>query len=527
MGLKMKKDIVLLSKELKKTKEELADLQRYFEELFYFLPLSVCALNPLGIIISINKSLEVLSHYTSLEIVGEPVEILFLEKEKFKKEFLKEIIEKETIYRRKLILISKEKKEIPVSVSGSVRKDEKGNFLGYFLAITDITEIEEFQKELEKKIKLRTEELEQSKIALLNILEDIEEARRKAEEEKEKTLTIITNFADGLLVFDKENNLDLINLQAEKFLNVKENDVIGKSIQELTIFPFFESLIVLIGEEMKEIFRKELFIKDKLTLEISVIPIIRKGERVNTLVILHDITREKMIERMKTEFVSLAAHQLRTPLSAIKWTLRMLLDGDLGSITTEQKEFIEKTYNSNEKMIVLINDLLDVTRIEEGRFLYKPILVDIESLVQSVINSYKDEIERKKIKFEFKKPEEKLPEVKIDVEKVRFVIENLFDNSIRYTYAGGTVTIFLKYNKENKEIEFSIRDTGMGIPKDQQKRIFTKFFRGANIIKVDTEGTGLGLFIAKNIIESHGGRIWFESEEGKGTIFYFTLPVKM
>ncbi|PIR01808.1 MAG: hypothetical protein COV63_03045 [Candidatus Nealsonbacteria bacterium CG11_big_fil_rev_8_21_14_0_20_37_68] len=231
-----------------------------------------------------------------------------------------------------------------------------------------------------------------------------------------------------------------------------------------------------------------------------------------------------MIERMKTEFVSLSAHQLRTPLSAIKWTLRMLLDGDLGEITKEQKEYIGKTYESNERMIDLINDLLNVTRIEEGRYLYEPTLTDFQAIVQFVINSFKEEIKKKRIKFEFKKTEEKLPEVKVDVEKMRLAVQNLLNNAISYTPSGGEVTISLKYDKD--KIEVAVKDTGIGIPQDQQERVFSKFFRATNAIRKETKGTGLGLYIAKNIIEAHGGKIWFESKEDKGSTFYFTLPVE-
>ena len=245
---------------------------------------------------------------------------------------------------------------------------------------------------------------------------------------------------------------------------------------------------------------------------------------MGNLVILHDITREKIVERMKTEFVSLTAHQLRTPLSAIKWTLRILLDGDLGALSVEQRDFLEKTYQSNERMISLINDLLNVTRIEEGRYLYKMTLVNLEEIIQFVVNSYKEEIKRRKIKFEFIKPKEKLPQVLIDVEKMRLAVQNLIDNAVRYTHAGGEITISL--NRGRREIEFSIKNTGIGIPKDQKDRIFTKFFRAANVMRMETEGSGLGLFIAKNIIESHSGKIWFESEEGKGATFHFALPVK-
>jgi signal transduction histidine kinase len=225
---------------------------------------------------------------------------------------------------------------------------------------------------------------------------------------------------------------------------------------------------------------------------------------------------------MKTEFVSISAHQLRTPLSAIKWTLKMFLDGDLGKITKEQGEFLEKIYQSNERMINLINDLLNVTRIEEGRYLYNPVLADIVQICQSVIDSYKEEMEKKNLKFIFEKPKE-LPKVRVDVEKISLAIQNLLENAIRYNREGGEIEITLE-EKEGK-IKFSIKDTGIGIPKNQQHRVFIKFFRAPNALRMETEGSGLGLFITKNIIEAHGGKIWFESEEGKGTTFYFTLPV--
>jgi len=233
-----------------------------------------------------------------------------------------------------------------------------------------------------------------------------------------------------------------------------------------------------------------------------------------------------MVERIKTEFVSLAAHQLRTPLSAIKWTLDMLLNGDLGEITVEQKDFIGKTYQSNERMINLINDLLDVTRIEEGKYLYRPTLTDLGTIVQFVMNSCKEEVQRKKLNLEFKKPIPKLPKIILDVEKIRLVVQNLLENAIKYTPSGGKITVSLKHLKDKKEAELQVQDTGVGIPKDQQERVFTKFFRAANVMRLDTGGSGLGLFISKNIVEAHGGRIRFESEEGKGTTFYLSLPIK-
>jgi signal transduction histidine kinase len=263
-------------------------------------------------------------------------------------------------------------------------------------------------------------------------------------------------------------------------------------------------------------------LNQNLIVEISTISVLKQGEQTGTLVIVHDVTREKMVEKLKTEFVSLSAHQLRTPLSAIKWTLKMFLEGDLGKITEEQKEYLGKTYQSNERMIGLINDLLNVTRIEEGRYLYKLEAADPAVLVQDVVDSLKEQIKNRNIKFTFLKPKKKISEIKADEEKIKLVIYNLLANALAYTPQGRSISIFIE--EEGGEVKIGVKDEGIGIPKDQQGRIFTKFFRGANAMKVDTGGSGLGLYISKNIVEAHGGSIWFESEEGKGTTFYFKIP---
>jgi len=393
-------------------------------------------------------------------------------------------------------------------------------------------ELRELTANLERQIKERTKELqekveesENSRVALMNMLEDMEELRRRTEEEKEKTLAIITNFADGLLFFDATNRLALMNPQAEIYFEIDKDiakNCIGKKIAELQDVPNFESFSALIGPKMKKIFRKEIEMKKNLTIEVSTVTVGAETSRIGTLVIFHDITREKTVERMKTEFVSIAAHQLRTPMSAIKWTLRMIIDGDLGPITAEQKDFLDKTYVSNERMISLINDLLNVTRIEEGRHLYNLVLVNLEDMAQNIVGSYTEIAKRKNLTLEYAMPETKLPQVKVDVEKIRLAISNLIENAIKYTPTRGKISVAIA--AVNGRVQVTVKDNGVGILKDQQERIFTKFFRGANVMRMETEGTGLGLFITKNIIETHGGKIWFESEEGKGATFYFALP---
>jgi len=491
--------------------EDLASLESYARDLFSFLPLPVCLISSAGIILDANPSFEEISGCGLEEIIGSPAENFFNKKEI--ENISRETLERGFVKGKEVVIFTKEKKEIIGSIATNLRKTEENEIVGFFLGFFDLTEV-----------KKREKELKSAQTALTNILEDIEEARVIAEEEKNKTEAIINNLTDGLLVFDKENNLSLINPLSESFFDVKARDLIGRQASELKTFPTLEPLIKIIGEEVRRVFRKEILIKKDLTLEVSTVPVLSRERKLGTLVILHDISREKMVERIKTEFVSLAAHQLRTPLSAIKWTLKMLLDGDLGQITKEQKSFVEKTYKSNERMIDLINDLLDITRIEEGRYVYKPTLTDLGPVVRSTIDSYQEEAERRKIKLEFKNMTKKMPRAMIDAEKIKLVMQNFLDNAIKYTSAGGKITALLKNTKN--EIEFSVKDSGVGIPSDQQERVFVKFFRGANVVRMDTEGTGLGLFISRNIIEAHGGRVWFESEENKGSVFYFTLPIK-
>lgn len=394
--------------------------------------------------------------------------------------------------------------------------------------LREITENLELQvKERTRELQQKIEESENSRVALMNMLEDMEDLRRRAEGEKEKTLAIITNFADGVLFFDARDYLALANPQIETLFGVKKEEMrrfTGKKLSDLQQIAGLKPLVDLMGQTLKKVSRKELFLNENLVLEVSSLEVGGGNVKIGTLVIIHDISREKIVERMKTEFVSIAAHQLRTPISAIKWTLRMILDGDLGPISDEQRDFLDKTYKSNERMISLINDLLNVTRIEEGRHLYNLTLVNLEDVIRALANTYPQNLKQKELTLNIEKPEQTLPQVKVDVEKMRLVISNLIENAIKYTPAGGNIVITIA-QEGPANIKVSVRDTGMGILKEQQERIFTKYFRGSNAVRTDTDGTGLGLFIAKNVVETHGGKIWFESQENKGTTFFFTLPV--
>ena len=206
----------------------------------------------------------------------------------------------------------KDKEAIPVSISALARRDTDGNFLGYFLTVSDISDIKEFQKRLEQRVNEKTKELADSRLALINILEETDELWKEAEVEKDKTMTVISNFIDGLLLFNKENSIEIINAKAEHFLKIESDEINGLKIEDLVKIEHLSPLLDILfkskelgkgGEDEND--RNEVEINKGQTLEISIVPVITGEEKIGTLVSLHDISREKMIEAMKSEFVSL------------------------------------------------------------------------------------------------------------------------------------------------------------------------------------------------------------------------------
>jgi len=225
--------------------------------------------------------------------------------------------------------------------------------------------------------------------------------------------------------------------------------------------------------------------------------------------------------RLKTEFVSIASHQLRTPLTGIKWTIDLILrDKDLNDKNLERIEDIK--YNNN-RLIKLVNDLLDVSRVEQKRLSLKPEKVFLEEITQKLIEEYQTLAKASNVKLVLEQELELSPLI-MDSQGVELVLRNLLDNAIRYTQGGGVVKV--KLSQKDNKIRCEIKDQGVGIPKGDQKNIFKKFFRSENVMKYQTVGTGLGLFIAQAVIEESKGEIGFWSQENKGTTFWFELPIK-
>lgn len=233
--------------------------------------------------------------------------------------------------------------------------------------------------------------------------------------------------------------------------------------------------------------------------------------------------KKESLGSIQSDFITLASHQLRTPLSGMRWLIELMLQPKTGPLNKKQKDYLSKIYTSNERMIALVNDLLEVTRLEQGdnKIYIQP--TDITQVIRGLIKEKANNVKEKNLKITFTTEQEPFPLVRTDTNRIKQAIGNILSNAISYTPEGGMVNIDLKILNDGN-IQCMVQDSGVGIPKDQQKNVFSKFFRGTNVLKFETVGTGLGLYITKAFIEGSGGQIWLESEENKGTTIYFTLP---
>jgi signal transduction histidine kinase len=264
---------------------------------------------------------------------------------------------------------------------------------------------------------------------------------------------------------------------------------------------------------MQNVFRIEKLIAFNQTLEDKIVIATKQLRRSNE--------KLKALDEAKDEFISMASHQLRTPLTSIKGYISLILDGDMGKVPTKQKKMLQEAFSSSQRMVYLISDLLNVSRLKTGKFLIEPTDVYLPEVVEEEIDQVKEMAEAKNIKIHYEKPKTFI-HLDLDEIKIRQVIMNFIDNAIHYTPEGGDINVFLE--ESGTSIKFTVVDSGIGVPATEQHHLFTKFYRAGNARKARPDGTGLGLFMAKKVIVASGGSIVFNSSEGKGSTFGFSFP---
>ena len=384
-------------------------------------------------------------------------------------------------------------------------------------------------------------ELRKTKIAVFNLLNDlniekkiveqkVEIRTKELSEAKEHTEAIIENLAYGIVEYTKNYLIEKINREAELLLVVGRDAVLGEviSINDAK-FPHLSRVIYDDDSKISpfEAMTRELtiFVPTERCLQITTVPLrFSGGEGMRYIALIRDTTREKMVARSKDEFVAVAAHQMRTPLSIMKWALNGIIEGNYGALLLEQRDILKDAFETNEKTISLINDLLMLARMEDGKFDYTFSSHDLSSMVVDIVKRYSFFAKGKEITLTYSKPEAGSSLFMFDSTKIELAIHILLDNAMTYTPKHGSVSISLRFEKGWAII--SVKDSGIGISEEDKARLFGKFFRAKNAISVSPNGSGIGLFLAKNIVEKHKGNIVVESKLKEGSIVTIRLPLE-
>lgn len=347
---------------------------------------------------------------------------------------------------------------------------------------------------------------------------------------------IFQSIGDGAISTDEFGRITRINPTAQFLLGYDESELLGewfpKKIRAITFEDVPVNLIdrpitraFLTGKPVTEKMYYRRKNGQKIPVSINVSPLILDGRPLGAIEVFRDITLEQEVDRMKSEFISLASHQLRTPLSAIKTYTHMLSDGYMGELSGAQKSSLNTIIKASDRMNELISTLLNITRMESGTIAVSPKSVRLDSIAHDVVKELALMASDKSIRLSMHSRPKTGITITSDPLIIKEILSNLITNGIKYTPDKGEVSVMLRSRKDNVLIE--VYDSGWGIPKLSQEQIFSKFFRAHNIVKRETTGTGLGLYLVKGLVDALGGRIWFSSEEGKGTSFFVSLPRTM
>lgn len=368
--------------------------------------------------------------------------------------------------------------------------------------------------------------------AKAHVEEKVEERTLELAREKEKVEVIIENVSEGFVFIDKNEKILMLNKAAEAILSNERRNAIGSAYND--VFAMYDEknpkkkLNIL--QMMKEKKGEQLFgeglletkSKKLLPIKFSTSIVKYQSRDFGVAILFQDVTKEKEIEEIRANFLSIASHQLRSPLSAIKWVMEMLLHGDAGELSKEQLEYVQDAYQSNDRMLGLVSELLKVSRLESGKISAKLETVAIKPVIEKVLSDQKSNAKKQQCVLRLDIKDDALA-VLSDPTMFENIIENFVTNAIDYSPSDAESLIVVHVHERRGQVIVSVKDNGIGISDEDQKKIFTMFYRGNNAIEQRPVGTGLGLFIAKMMAEMSGGKIWFESIQGVGSEFFVSF----
>jgi len=356
---------------------------------------------------------------------------------------------------------------------------------------------------------------------------------QSADEQRARAEALFYSIGDGAIATDEFGRITRVNPIARRILGFKKSELIGEWFPKKVISVTDDDVPValidrpiirafLTGEPITEKTYYRRKNGQKIPVSMTVSPILVNGKPRGAIEVFRDISFEQEVDRMKSEFISLASHQLRTPLSAIQTYSNMLAAGYMGEVSSDQRAALETIINATDRMNELISTLLNITRMESGSIPVDMRPLQVGKLADEILQELALPAAEKSIKLSAKTVGNGPKAIDTDRFILKEIITNLVTNAIKYTPENGAVKVTVRLRAKNVLIH--VADTGWGIPKYSQSQIFSKFFRGHNVVKRETSGTGLGLYLVKGLVDTIGGRIWFKSQEGKGTDFFVELP---
>jgi PAS domain S-box-containing protein len=402
--------------------------------------------------------------------------------------------------------------------------------LNYFSFFADTIASGNLDTQVNRKL---TSEFSKTAISLEKMRLALRDQVNTLEEQKNRAEAVVFNVGEGVFAVNLKGEIIVFNQIAEKIVGLKKELIAGQKYDQILQFfnsktrESYGSFINKVLLEGKSVSLPDTILitanKAEIPVAVNSSPIRnQKGIIVGGIVVFRDITHEREIEEIRNDLISIASHQLRTPLSEIRGLITLLVDNIAGPLTPKQKEYLDLITVANERMINLVNDLLNISRIEQGRIQLNFQKVNLGTLTTEICKSLEIQAKQKKQILSLTL-DQNLPAVVADPEKTKEIISNLVENALKYTYDSGTISV--RVTAAQGGCWVLVKDSGVGIPKEKQKELFQKFSRLENPLSQKTTGTGLGLYAVKQLVEKQNGRVWVESTEGKGSTFGFVLPI--